>query len=128
MRLISVCYSADKALLSEINAAIAGHAAAIEEPTEVESPATLNLDPATILDGLWKSLVAFGSIKATLEAVQIIYALLRERASKGMTSKAEFAVGRVKIALEGKMTPEQFAKEVRAYKSALTASAKVTPS
>lgn len=124
---MSVCYANDKDLLAEISAVLAGHVDAIEEPAEVESPATLNLDPATIAQNVWQLLVVFGSIKASVEAIEIIVKLLRERKTKGRTSKVEFTVpSGTKITLEGNMTPEQVAQEVKRYKSALTDSDKAS--
>ena len=127
MPLMSVCYANDKDLLAEISAALAGHVDAIEEPAEVESPATLNLDAATIAQNVWQLLVVFGSIKASVEAIEIIVKLLRERTTKGRTSKVEFTVpSGTKITLEGNMTPEQVAQEVKRYESALTDSDEVS--
>lgn len=124
---MSVCYANDKDLLAEISAVLAGHVDAIEEPAEVESPATLNLDPATIAQNVWQLLVVFGSIKASVEAIEIIVKLLRERKTKGRTSKVEFTVpSGTKITLEGNMTPEQVAQEVKRYESALTDSDKAS--
>jgi hypothetical protein len=57
MRTISIWYSNDKGLLEEISVALAGQAEAIEEPSELEAPATLNLDLATVARDLWQLLV-----------------------------------------------------------------------
>lgn len=123
MRIMSVCYSNDKDLLTEINAALAGNVIAIEEPTEVELPTTLDFDLAaltTLGAVVWQVLVVFGSIKASLEAIGIIVKLLRERKTKGRTAKVEFTVSSgTKITLEGNMTSEQVAEEVKRYKLAL---------
>jgi hypothetical protein len=124
---ISVCYANDKELLAEVRAALMAHVDAIEEPTEVESPTTLNLDPATVVQTMWQLLVAFGSIKASVEAVKIIVELLRKRAAKGKASKVEWtAAPGIKITLEGDMTPEQAAKAVDHWESALKRSFKKT--
>jgi hypothetical protein len=127
MPLMTVCYANDKDLLEEIQAALEGHVDAIEEPVEVESPATLNLDLATIAQNVWELLIAFGSIKASVQAIEIIVKLLRERATKERTSKIEFTVpSGIKITLEGNMTPEQVAQEVKRYETALKNSDEVS--
>ena len=120
MPILSVCYAVDKDLLAEISAAIAGHVDVIEEPTEVEAPATLDLDPAMIALGLCQLPVVFSTIGASIAAIRIIVQLLRERKTKGITSKVEFTVpSGIRITLEGNMTPEQVAQEVKRYESAL---------
>ena len=129
MPVMSVCYANEKDLLEEISVAIAGHVDAIEEPAEVESPATLDLDPAMIAQGVCQLLAVFGSIKASVEAIDIIVKLLRERTTKGKTSKVEFTVpSGIRITLEGNMTPEQVAQEVKRYESALIQSDKASTS
>jgi len=98
-----------------------------DEPVEVESPATLNLDLATIAQNVWELLIAFGSIKASVEAIEIIVKLLRERTTKERTSKVEFTVpSGIKITLEGNMTLEQVAQEVKRYETALKNSDEVS--
>jgi hypothetical protein len=124
---ISTIYGENEELLSAVGKSLAGQAEAIEEPAEVEAPATLNLDPATIAQNAWQVLVVFGSIKASLEAVQLVVKLLRDRATNGQPCKiALTGPSGAKIELDGRMTPEQLAATVKRYETALASTKKGT--
>ncbi len=114
-----ICYANEEELLSEIGDALLPMVEKAEEPEEVDSPAMLNLDPATIAQTVWEMLIVFGSVKASLEAIQLIIQLLRDRSTKGKTATVEFTIpSGVTIKLEGNMSPEEVAKAVASYQSA----------
>jgi hypothetical protein len=115
---MSVIYASDSELLTEINSVLADHVDGSAEPDEVDSPAILNLDFATVSQQVWQLLVVFGTVKASIESVELILKLLRERKTRGKTSQVEFTASGVKVTLTGDMTPEEVAAEVKRYESA----------
>lgn len=119
MPFISVIYASDNDLLREVSKIIASHVDEVAEVAEVDAPATLDLDFATMAQQIWQLLIVFGTVKASLESIELIVKLLRERKTRGKTSRVEFTVpSGAKITLEGNMTPDELAKELKRYEAA----------
>ena len=116
MPFMSVVYAAESDLLEEVSAILADHVDEIEEVAEVDSPAILDLDFATMAQQVWQLLIVFGTVKASIESIELIVKLLRERKTSGKSSRVEFTIpSGAKITLEGNMTPEELAKELKRY-------------
>ena len=120
MTILATLYSEDDGLLREIAGTLEATSAKAGEPSEVEAPGSLDIDLATIATSLWELLVVFGSVKASLEALQLIMPILRDWRAKGKTTKLEMVGPRnSKITLEGSMTPEEVEEELTRYQAIL---------
>ena len=118
MPFMSVIYAAESDLLNEVRVILADRVDEIEEVAEVDSPATLDLDFSTMAQQVWQLLIVFGTVKASIESIELIVKLLRERKTSGKTSRVEFTVpSGAKITLEGNMTPEELARELKRYEA-----------
>ncbi len=84
MAFLAEIYSIDESFLTELAEALDQLAEAAEEPSLVEAPGSLDLDIATLGGQLWELVVAFGSVKASLEAVQMLAGMLRRRKDAGV--------------------------------------------
>ena len=113
-------YSTDEELLREVSAAIGGLVAAAEEPALVDEPGSLDLDVGSLGAQLWQIAVAFGGLKASIEAVTLIAQAVLRRGHKGVDAEVELALPQgIKVKFSGRMTAEQAAAEVERFTRAL---------
>lgn len=120
MSILASLYAEDDDLLREVADILKSTSAKASDPAEVEAPGSLDIDLATTAHQFWELLVVFGSVKASLEALELIIKILRDRKTKGRTAKLELAGPRnSKLVLEGSMTPEEIKEAIKKYQEVL---------
>lgn len=128
MAFLAEIYSIDEGFLAELAGELDQLAEAAEPPAPVEAPGALDLDIVTLGGQLWELVVAFGSIKASLETVQLIGRILRRRKDAGVETEVEVALPNgVRVTLSGKMTADEAAARVEEFRQVLGAPPTVEP-
>jgi hypothetical protein len=121
-------YSTDEALIREISDGIGTLVVASEPPAPADAPAALDLDLAALGGQLWQFAVAFGALKSSIEAVELIVQAVRSRHDHGVDTEIELALASgEKVKFSGRMTPEQAAAEIARFRQAMLG-ADTTPS
>jgi hypothetical protein len=117
MAFLAEIYSEDADFLAELAAEAGDLVAGARPPAPVEAPGSLDLDLATVTGQIWELVVAFGSVKASLEVVELAAKLLRRRKPADQSTTVEFLLADgVKVTLAGSMTPAEVAATLAEYR------------
>lgn len=120
MRILATLYAEDNEVLVDIAAKLSKSVATMGDPSEVSAPGSLDIDLATISQHYWEMLVVFGSVKGSLQAIELLARLIKERKTKGRTAKVELVGPHgSKLVIAGSMSAEELKKEIKKYRVAL---------